>query len=70
MELEQEMKSEMMNELLVESNENYLLELELRPMEIQFGQKTKLRNQSQHSTHFLLLIFTNINNLVDFNFQY
>ena len=44
------------NELLGESNENWPLELELRPVEFQFGQKTKLQNQSQHSNHFILLI--------------
>ena len=44
------------NELLGESKENWPLELEPRPVEFQFSQKTKLQNQSQHSIHFLLLI--------------
>ena len=38
-------------------------------MEFQFGQETKLRNQSQHSTHFLLLIFTNYLYLSKLHFQ-
>ena len=40
--------------LLGESDENWLLELELRPVEFQFEKRQNPINQSQHSTHFIL----------------